>query len=586
MKGFDVLHVKSAVKARNRIPLSASHLTTLDIGQIIPLKFYETIPGGEYPVQYNLFSRTAPLVKPTYGKVGLKTVNAFVPYHQVAYDAPAFIDGKNVFEGSVPIQRALTVSDLHNFIDRYCVTYVGASSANTQYTYTNSNGNKVYCLFTDLGRYFVKVLNCLGYALPEGVDLQSGSQWLTKVAPYRFSAYPLLAFFKLYNDYMSQSQRYNTSALSAALQAIKYNKTYTGYNTTTGVISDSLLKSLFDQVLLNYENDYFTSAWQNPNCPLGSVESYSTESVPSDVSTITVDTYNTQVVHPQQVETSPAVTPFQISQRALDLLRSFDDFVRRNNFSGSREVQQLYSRFGVKSDDYRSHYAQVFSVEDFPIQVGDVTATADSSSVPLGDYAGKAIVNGQKGFTCKVSDFGIILVLGFITVTPMNAYGFDRMVLRNQPYDYYKPEFDGIGADPISVGEFYCNPIGTGTTLDTDVYGFTERFNAYRFDRDQITGDFRDFRSNGDMNCWHTGRNLEAVRSAGNLVAQSTTVNTMPQTGSEYNRIFSVTSGTVDHFYLTCQFKCDAVLPVLSLNQTARLGEGDTTVPRNGNTIA
>ena len=60
----------------------------------------------------------------------------------------------------------------------------------------------------------------------------------------------------------------------------------------------------------------------------------------------------------------------------------------------------------------------------------------------------------------------------------------------------------------------------------------------------------------------------------------------MPQYDSEFNRIFSVTSGDVDHFYLTCQFKVDAILPVLNLNQATRLGEGDTTVPRNGNTIS
>lgn len=143
---------------------------------------------------------------------------------------------------------------------------------------------------------------------------------------------------------------------------------------------------------------------------------------------------------------------------------------------------------------------------------------------------------------------------------------------------------------PISLGEVWTSGIVTSaddSTLDTDVFGFTERYNSYRYGRDMITGEFRDYdATNTDMSCWHSGRNLSAIRKAGNLVAQSSSVNTLAASDSEYNRIFSVTNGDVDHFYLTAQFKVDAIRPMLNLNQVPRLGEGDTTVPRNGNVIS
>ena len=87
MKGFDVLKVKSAVKTRNKFDLSRTHLTTMDFGQIIPLFCEETVPGDKFNVSADFFARLAPLVKPTYGKFLFKTVSAFVPYHQIAYDA-------------------------------------------------------------------------------------------------------------------------------------------------------------------------------------------------------------------------------------------------------------------------------------------------------------------------------------------------------------------------------------------------------------------------------------------------------------------------------------------------------------------
>ena len=197
-------------------------------------------------------------------------------------------------------------------------------------------------------------------------------------------------------------------------------------------------------------------------------------------------------------------------------------------------------------------------------------------------------MSGHKGFDVSVSDYGLILVLGYFTVCPMMSFGYDRRVLRTNPLDYYNPEFDGLGADAISLGETYANPTvdpSTDTTVDNQVFGYTERYNSYRYGRDVITGEFRDYK-NGDMSVWHTGRNLSAIRAAGNLVAQSSSVNTLPLTDSEYNRIFSVPSGSVDHFYLTAQFKVDAVRPMLNLNQVPRLGEGDTRVPRNGNIIS
>lgn len=288
-----------------------------------------------------------------------------------------------------------------------------------------------------------------------------------------------------------------------------------------------------------------------------------------------------------QHDVHTAISYNLLSQRALDFLKSFDDWVRRNNYSGSREVQKVYSRFGIKTDDYRSNYAHLIGTDIVPVQVGDVTATAEGANIDLGDYAGKGIVSGGKGFSYDSSDYGMLIVLGWYTVNPMDSYGMDRTVLKTEPLDFYNPEFDGLGANAISYGEIFSNPIpdATDSTTDNSVYGFTERYNEYRFGRDKITGEFRDFHRDGDMNCWHTGRLLNDIRSAGNLVAQNAAMNSLSETDSEYNRIFSITDGSVDHFYLTAQFNVSAVRPMLSLNQVPKLGEGDTVVPRNGNTV-
>lgn len=585
MKGFDVLKVKSAVKTHNKFDLSRSHLTTMDFGQIVPMFVEETVPGDKFNIGAEYFSRLAPLAVPTYGKFQFKTVAAFVPYHQIAVDSDAWFAGKTAWEGQTPVQRTLTVETIEQFVRLYCTTTGNANNA--QFVFVDGNGTTNYRVFTNAGRYWVKVLNALGYALPQGIDLRTTSAYYTTVKNTKLSAYPLLAFFKLYNDYMSQSQRFNSSQLSSALQAIKYGKTLTGYVPSTGAINYQVVKLLFDNLFLNYENDYFTSAWQNPNAALAGYDNIGGANVPGNTAqqggSVTHNLNDTLLN-----VTGNAAIQVTIGQRALDFLKDFDDWVRRNNYSGSRAVQQIYSRFGIKTDDYRSHYANVISTDSMPIQVGDVTSTADTTGAILGDYAGKGIMSGNKSVSVSVSDYGLILILGYFTVTPMNSFGYDRRVLRNSPLDYYNPEFDGIGADAISLGEYWANPtadVSVDSTNDNQVFGYTERYNAYRYGRDVITGEFRDYK-NGDMSAWHTGRNMSAIRAAGNLVAQSTSVNTLPQSDSEYNRIFSVTNGDIDHFYMTARFKVDAVRPMMNLNQVVQLGEGDTAVPRNGNVIS
>lgn len=597
MKGFDVIHAKSAVKARNKMDLSAPVLATMDIGQIVPLGTWELIPGDDFKISMNAFSRLAPLVEPTYGKVQFKTVKAFVPYHQIAWDSDAWLAGKTSWEGQTPHHRYITLEDLYDFIvSSGNVTTTGATQSNCDFVRLNSSGAAGYYLLTNKGRYYVKVLNSLGYTLPQNVDLQTGSWWMTTGKSIKLSAYPLLAFFKLYNDYMSQSQRFNTSTLSDILQKIKYGKTLTGFTPSTGRIAANLIQSMFSNLLLNYENDYFTSAWQNPNAALAGVDNILQASVPGNSPSqgdYITHNLNDTLLH----FTGNSSLSFGIGQRAVDMLRRFDDWVRRNNYSGSRAVQQLYSRFGIKTDDYKSHYAHILGSDEIPIQIGDVTATAatfgptssPTPSIPIGDYAGKGIMSGEIGCAFKSSDYGMLFILGYYTVTPLNAYGFDRSVLRIDPFDYYNPEFDGLGADAIPLMEVFENPRGlaeSDTTLSDAVFGFTERYNSYRYGRPKILGDFRKFTNNDPMNAWHTGRLLGDIRKAGNLVAQSSAMNTLPQVDSEYNRIFSITSGDVDHFYLTCYFDVSAVRPMLNLNQVPNLGEGDTAVPRNGNVIS
>ena len=616
-RGFDKLFVKSAVKARNKFDLSRTHLTTLDFGQVVPLFCEETIPGDKFNIDATYFSRMAPLVKPTYGKFSFHTMSVFVPYYQISEGIDGYLSGATYWKGKVTTSRFLDMSTILGYF--FSATGIGTAITASQVAagkyydlaYIDASGSTKYKALNAKGKFALKVLNSLGYAWHEGIDLQSSSTYSsTGLYNKNMSALPLLAFAKAFNDWMSMSQRYNESVFTKVIEAIKVDNSITEngvqyYSAAGHKITWRFIELLIDELKVCYENDYFTTAWEYPNGPSGSYGSTLTFNY-QDMALGNSSAVVSNNVSSGLFDNSLSGVGSVISQRALDFLKSFDDWVRRNNYSGSRSVQQLFSRFGIKTEDYKSNFAHVIDTDIIPIQVGDVTAlsqdyvgSGNTNNIQLGDYAGKGIMSGNNGFSYEASDYGMLFIFGWYTVAPMMSFGWDRHVLRTQPKEYYNPEFDGLGGEAISVGEVFSNPrIVAGTDqrdpLDTQVYGYTERYNSYRFSRDKITGDFRrytlessnTYAQNGtDMNTWHTGRMLTDIRLEGNLVAQNPNVLQLTNNNSEFNRMFSVTDADVDHFYMTAQFKVSAVRPMLSLNQVPRLGEGNTVIAKNGTEV-
>lgn len=627
MKSFDFLRVKPALKSRSRLDLSFPHLTTEAIGQIQPLACKRLYPGDDWNVDAQYFSRVAPLMVPTYGRLDSKVAAFFVPCHQVAEDADAYFDGMTSYMGQTPLLRYFTVIDFHrSFLPQenplfgaespsvesdssdfdFCISDSGSGplhSPSIKGVDDVEDDSTTYYKLTPYGRWMYKFLSSLGYQFVPNPD----ENFDDNVAHKKLNAFPLLCACKAYNDWMSNSAKFNDSFLSQALLNIRQNKPVLTAGAGTSVtnwyhdghLQPMLIFNLVACIKLVYESDYFSTAWLRPNSVAYSTLSHVTElqfqrSVNDnngDEVALSTD-MGTILAH----NSLHATNLTSISQRGLQFLKSFDNWVRRNNFAGSRDVQQIYARFGIKPDYYRTHYAEVLGTATASMNVGDVMATSAGSvgtsgqsgysENVLGEYAGKGIISGRLKFDCKASDHGYLIVLGWISVKASYPFGFDREVLRESPFDFYNPEFDGLSGDAISDMEVYSNPKqnlgGVTTDRSLETFGFTERYNDYRFSRDMITGDFRLYDT---MKAWHFGRDLSTLWKSGENTAQSDSFMYYDRTGSQYNRIFNITDGSVDPIYTTVWFDISAIRPMQSLNEVPELGVGDVVVPKNGNVI-
>lgn len=545
------LHIKSAVDlngGKSRVNLTHKCLTTAKIGQIIPIYHQACVPGDSFDVSIDTFSRFEPLSVPSYVNLKYNTMSVFVPYHQVVDGIDSWLDNQKYFKGVDTTLPKLTSAVLGQFFELPEISDVG-SLADHNFS-INRSGTFSYRLLTPLGWYCKKIFDNLGYRFGMAVNVQETE---------KYNALPLYAFAHAYNCYMSYSPNYNTSALSNLLEQNKRNP---------GDITASELKTIFTSILLCYENSFATNCWLRP------YGSTTTSDVPFNHTDVNVLGSSSAISYGrnQGVASTTANTSFTSSQ--IRMLMMFDDYFRRSNYSGSKDIEQIYSRFGVKIDDYKTRYPYFLNSSTTSVQIGDVTSTADTEDAPIGGYAGKAIMSDKARFHFDCKDYGMIFTFAWYAPDVLYYEGCDKECLRLEPFDFYTPELDKGFADMVNIKE-----VQDGMT--SNVFGYVPLYSQYLYGKDIISGNFTRFEG---YDAWHFGRvNWDMA------AAQSDSVVYLPNTGTVYERIFNISDTNlvdVDTCYMTITNNVSASRPMKDFSGKTELGEGGISQGVNGSQIS
>lgn len=602
MSIFSSVKIGQAAKDYSKFDLSSNHYTTTDFGVLSVLNCADMIIGDKCNYGYKNFTRVAPMVFPTLGEFGYRTISAFVPYYLIADDADSYISGLKSFGSSTAVGRFIDAKCLDElFFGSVFDSEAVSSAIGTEYVerltteevsnldlvakfnenrYVSPMYYKVnpasdlisngYYKLTYKGKVLLKLLNSLGYRINQYIEAsnKASSQYYDNCKIQRYNAYPLLCFLKVYSDILIPTSYYQTSKILDYLLKVK-SKDSSVVNSNGCLLWTPLRLILKSGFPVYFDSDYFTSAWQTSNSPLAGNHTTSTSGMGSIYGTV----YNVENDNVTTISTNSNVGTLGANQ--LNFLRAFDSFVRRNNLVGFREFNAIYSRFGIKPSEYKSNYAHIIDIRNLDLNVGDVTATSSSDGEVLGSYAGKGFINGGNGFEFKCDDYGFFIQLGYLYVKPTYFQGIRKHCLKLNNLDYYQPEFDGVGSDPISQAEINnscVKPIGT--------FGFTERYNDYRFQLDNITGDFV---YDEQMSPWHSGRifdfNPQQAQSMAMISYEQDSKGNNP-----YDRIFATQNvdNPFDHFYQVWHFDFKVLRKMKNINEALNLGQGNITLDKNG----
>lgn len=474
------LGVAPAKHQRNAFDLSERSLYTQPAGMLLPVFVKDMNPDEK--INLDIASQLQAQTLRGRAFVGMQQQFAayFVPYRYLFSYWDSFISGLSV--NNTVSSSKLQVSAAQNFS-----VPVFKPFSLTGWSTSDAVGFDPYLSY-------IRLCDMLGY----GFVAQKGTSAINvdaKVKTFEANAFRWLAYQKIYQDHFLDD-RFESRNPSA------YNADYY-FNAQSGTcVIDST--EPFMVRYAKYNKDFLNNIMPSPMF-VTNVSNIIQKFVGTDVSYDTSDTY----IH-FDVSSSSGIT----SAASLRNLFALDRMAQISGRATKTYRAQMLAHYGVNVDGDASvsHYCGGFS-RDLDTQAVIATSTGfDDGSGPVSfGQQGSFIDNVSNGhIEYSTKDFGVFMVLSWISPSPRwDAKGIDPFNCKLKFADYYHPEFEDLGLQPL-YDNYLCNSRITGTgvfgnktltqsqleaklTLGVsgmNVYGWTPRYSEYKSSFDKLHGEF------------------------------------------------------------------------------------------------
>lgn len=479
---------------RNAFDLSHRNVFTANFGELLPCCCIETVPSNDYiEIKPADMVRAMPLATSPFLRAKQHIDFWFVPYQALWSRFNEFMSDKD----------EPTSASLKN---RGFLPHTGLADIYSAMASATSASAKDI-----VGRDFAdgshKLLNLLGYSAPNAFLGNSREDY--KVNLFRLAAYNFI-WYKEYRQqyYDTGLHLFGSSPTSVDVAKLWNFDDVSCLNQSNADVfrwrsSDENIamiqlryrcwkKDLFTGLLPSQQFgnvSQITSAnIANSSSAAFSIQGLATGNVVSTNGTIYVDNNGTPVAPFQ-----PAAAQIKSQVSVLDLRKAEAVQKWRENAlrAGNQIEDNFESHYGAKPHSHLISHPTYIGSYDSSLSIGDVVSTAETGSgtnQQLGDIAGKGILSlDGKTIKFKSTDFGI--VMGIFSILPeaeYNALGVDRMNQLLEREDFFIPEYENLGLEPVSAATFWTGGIPSGST---NLLGFAPRYWGYKQKFDQCFGE-------------------------------------------------------------------------------------------------
>jgi hypothetical protein len=172
----------------------------------------------------------------------------------------------------------------------------------------------------------------------------------------------------------------------------------------------------------------------------------------------------------------------------------------RDARGGTRYTEIVRSHFGVVSPDSRLQRPEYLGGGKDRININPIAQTSSTdNTTPQGNMSafGTTGFSGH-GFSKSFTEHSVIIGMAVVFADLNYQQGINRMWKRQDRWDFYWPALAHIGEQAVLNQEIYAQ----GTSDDTGVFGYQERFAEYRYKPSMITGQMRSD-AQTSLDNWH-----------------------------------------------------------------------------------
>lgn len=534
--------------------LSHGHLTTGNVGDLIPFYIQEVYPGDSMKGHGTVVCRTTtPFIKPVFGNLFVDMMYFFVPTRLIVNDVGRLF-GENTSgawaPSSTPAVQPVVAPNNSTGVSKHTVANylgwpIGVKSTSTQ------NGVSVLPF-----RAFALVYNdwFRDENLVPPVDIKKGWSGDTGqvelpslINGNAFSASNYLGLVPK----VSKVHDYFTSCLPSPQKG-----------TAPGI---PILQS--DLPVITKTTNIPTAATHMKNLRFGYFTTQSllgvklpginvTTAAPGVSQTFYVQPYplsataETGDMWPANLWADASSASANIDMNSLRYISATQRILERSARGGSRYVEYIRQAFGTEPGDVRMQRPEYLGGSRNPISVQQVTQTTGSSEEnnTLAELGAFSLSSGHARFNKGFTEHGYIL--GVLCVRYFHTYsqGLERFWSRLSQYDFYDPAFSHLSEQPVYQSEIFFNGTNAGGS-NRAIFGYNEPYADLRFRPNRISGQFTE--SGSGLNIWSF---FDEYTTAPTLSKSF-----IEETPTYVDRCLSAPSTTIDNFMFDIWTDCKAV---------------------------
>nr|DAO49749.1 MAG TPA: Major capsid protein [Microviridae sp.] len=499
---------------RSAFDLSSKVAFSAKSGELLPIKWYFTMPGDKFTLKRQHFTRTQPVNTSAYTRIREYFDWFWVPLHLLWRNAPEVISQmQSNVQHAGSQTSALTLGNyLPTISNSQLTACLGRLKGKTNY-FGFDRSDLSYKLLQ-----YLRYGSCSGGNQIFGTSVKYSTSYSQD---FRFdlnlSIFPLLTYKKICQDYFRYSQWQDSSPY---LWNIDYfSGTSQHLFTSLPASGDSYWKNntLFDLEYCNWNKDMFMGVL--PDTQFGDVSTIDTGGIKSQdlfveakiSSSSNSRLYLGDKVTPSGTDFSINAGPNAVSSNPLvvtmpAVAASFDVLSLRRGEALQRwkEISlnvpqnyraQIKAHFGVDVGENMSGMSIYIGGDSSSLDISEIVNTnlqsGDSQSEAV--IAGKGVGSSQGSEKFEARDWGVLMciyhnvpLLDYVSSAP------DPQLFVSQNTDLPIPELDSIGMQSIPISMYSNNSLElvTGFNSSDFTMGYLPRYYNWKTSYDYVLGSF------------------------------------------------------------------------------------------------